>query len=71
MKAKTDLEKRQSARRCRNGLTTALNYLFLSVWAVLVLFPFYWMVLTSLKGTGPITRSTPRCSSPSPHAGEL
>ncbi len=29
-----------------------MNYLGLSVWAVLVLFPFYWMVLTSLKSYG-------------------
>ena len=26
-----------------------LIYLFLAVWALIVLFPFYWMVLTSLK----------------------
>ncbi len=27
-------------------------YLFLGLWAVVVLFPFYWMVLTSVKGYG-------------------
>ena len=27
----------------------ALLYLFLGVWALIVLFPFYWMVLTSVK----------------------
>lgn len=27
----------------------AIIYFFLSVWAVIVLFPFYWMVLSSLK----------------------
>ena len=26
-----------------------LTYLFLLVWAFVVLFPFYWMILTSLK----------------------
>ena len=26
-----------------------LIYLFLVIWAVVVLFPFYWMILTSLK----------------------
>ena len=31
---------------------SALTYLLLSFWAVVVLFPFYWMVLTSLKGYG-------------------
>ncbi len=30
-------------------LGTVLIYLFLTVWAVLVLFPFYWMILTSVK----------------------
>lgn len=30
----------------------ALTYLGLSIWAVVVLFPFYWMVLTSLKSYG-------------------
>lgn len=29
-----------------------LTWLFLIVWAVIVLFPFYWMVLTSLKDYG-------------------
>ena len=27
----------------------ALTYFFLALWAVIVLFPFYWMVLTSVK----------------------
>ena len=27
----------------------AVTYLFLTLWAVLVLFPFYWMLLTSVK----------------------
>ncbi len=30
-------------------LTRGLVYLFLVIWAVLVLFPFYWMLLTSVK----------------------
>ena len=33
----------------RGGLRGAVTYLALSIWAVVVLFPFYWMVLTSLK----------------------
>lgn len=38
---------------CRRGhLSRILIYLFLSIWAVIVLFPFYWMVLTSVKGYG-------------------
>lgn len=30
-------------------LKSTLIYIFLSVWAVTVLFPFYWMILTSIK----------------------
>ena len=38
---------KDSSARSRVGKT--LVYLFLAVWALLVLFPFYWMLLTSLK----------------------
>ena len=31
------------------SLSRVLIYVFLTIWAVIVLFPFYWMVLTSLK----------------------
>ena len=31
------------------GFSRGLIYFFLAVWAVIVLFPFYWMVLTSVK----------------------
>ncbi len=31
---------------------TAFIYLFLGLWALLVLFPFYWMILTSVKDYG-------------------
>lgn len=43
------IEKRAAAKK------TALNvfvYIMLGIWAIMVLFPFYWMVLTSLKGYG-------------------
>ncbi len=43
------LERRARARM-RAGRT--ITYLLLSLWAIVVLFPFYWMVLTSLKGYG-------------------
>lgn len=41
----------QSARR-RKTAVSAVTYFFLAVWAVIVLFPFYWMVLTSVKSYG-------------------
>ena len=53
MEAKTNLEKKEKAIQRKNGLLTALTYLLLSIWAVVVLFPFYWMVLTSFKSYGP------------------
>ena len=31
------------------SLSRVLIYVFLTIWAVIVLFPFYWMVLTSVK----------------------
>ncbi len=39
-----------AARRARVGRT--LTYLFLVIWALIVLFPFYWMVLSSIKSYG-------------------
>ena len=33
------------------SVSRGLIYLFLVIWAVIVLFPFYWMVLTSVKNT--------------------
>lgn len=47
-----DYEKLKQAARRKSGLIRALTYLGLSIWAVVVLFPFYWMVLTSLKSYG-------------------
>lgn len=52
MEAKTDQKKKEKAIQRKNGLLTALTYLLLSIWAVVVLFPFYWMVLTSFKSYG-------------------
>ncbi len=36
----------------KNHLLTALIYVFLTFWALIVLFPFYWMLLTSVKDYG-------------------
>lgn len=33
-------------------VTTVLVYIMLSLWALMVLFPFYWMLLTSVKDYG-------------------
>lgn len=43
------IEKSAKTRRiCRNVIT----YVLLTLWAVIVLFPFYWMFLTSVKSYG-------------------
>lgn len=33
----------------RRKVTKGITYALLSIWAIVVLFPFYWMVLTSIK----------------------
>ena len=38
--------------KTRKHILTVLIYLLLSVWAILVVFPFYWMLLTSVKSYG-------------------
>ncbi len=35
--------------RAKTAVKTVLLYLGLAVWSIIVLFPFYWMVLTSVK----------------------
>ena len=32
-----------------NIVLSILKYVFLSFWGLVVLFPFYWMILSSLK----------------------
>lgn len=44
-----DYERLESAARNRKRITNAVVYFFLTVWGIIVLFPFYWMFLTSVK----------------------
>ena len=37
------------AARNRKRILNIVIYVFLGIWALIVLFPFYWMILTSLK----------------------
>lgn len=46
------MERSKCAARRRETARKTLVYLLLTLWAVMVLFPFYWMVLTSLKSYG-------------------
>ena len=47
-----DYQKKQQRAVARRRITKGITYGLLSVWALIVLFPFYWMVLTSLKSYG-------------------
>ena len=38
--------------KVRKHILTVLIYVLLSVWAIMVIFPFYWMLLTSVKSYG-------------------
>ena len=47
-----DYEKLERRARLRDRTRKTLVYALLLFWAVLVLFPFYWMLLTSVKSYG-------------------
>ena len=47
-----DYQRQELAAQRRNRVIKVVTYTLLTVWAILVLFPFYWMVLTSVKSYG-------------------
>ena len=47
-----DYEKIEKTARNRRRLKNIVVYSLLTLWALMVLFPFYWMVLTSVKSYG-------------------
>lgn len=49
MLTQNELQRQEKSAAVRNGVVGGLTYFFLTVWALIVLFPFYWMVLTSFK----------------------
>ena len=44
-----DYDKIERAAKVRHTVSRTLIYIFLGIWALAVLFPFYWMLLTSIK----------------------
>ncbi len=52
MKSNTDYIRLEKNARTRKKAVSAVTCVLLVFWAVVVLFPFYWMVLTSLKSYG-------------------
>ena len=51
-KQTTDYKKTMRAEKQQGALRNILVYFLLLLWAVIVLFPFYWMLLTSVKSYG-------------------
>lgn len=49
MEKRIDYEKIEKSAKTRKKITNTLIYMLLFIWAVVVLFPFYWMILTSVK----------------------
>ena len=49
MKKQMDYARIARVERARKTIFHAIVYTLLTLWAIMVLFPFYWMVLTSLK----------------------
>lgn len=52
MSNQTDYDKISRTARTRKTVGNIVLYFLLSLWAIIVLFPFYWMVLTSVKSYG-------------------
>ncbi len=52
MEKHTDYAKIEKQARIRSRVRSTAVHILLSLWAVIVLFPFYWMVLTSVKSYG-------------------
>ena len=49
MNRQTDYERVERSARERRRVLSVVTYTLLTLWALIVLFPFYWMLLTSVK----------------------
>lgn len=49
MENMTDYQKIEKSAKARKVTGNVITYILLVFWAIIVLFPFYWMVLTSVK----------------------
>lgn len=47
-----DFDRLEKRERTVSRIRNTIVYVFLILWALVVLFPFYWMLLTSVKGYG-------------------
>jgi hypothetical protein len=48
-KRNLDYAKIEQSAKVKKTVLTSVIYAFLGIWALMVLFPFYWMILTSVK----------------------
>lgn len=71
MEKHTDYAKIEKQARIRSRVRSTAVHILLSLWAVIVLFPFYWMVLTSVRATARIIQNTYQSSLPPPHPAKL
>lgn len=49
MEQQFNVEKIEKKAKSHQRIISAVTYILLSFWALMVLFPFYWMILTSVK----------------------
>ncbi len=49
MEKRIDYEKIEKSAKVRKRVAHTIIYVLLTCWAIMVLFPFYWMILTSFK----------------------
>ena len=49
MEKRTDYSRINRIVQAKRIAGQTFSYVLLTVWAILVLFPFYWMILTSIK----------------------
>ena len=54
-----DMQRLTAGQRIMKALSLSGTYLFLSLMALIVLFPFYWMIISSLKTLDEYRMSTP------------
>ena len=67
MRQHADFERLERSALRRSRRLRVVTYVGLTIWALVVLFPFYWMVLTSLKSYGSYnSEHTPVFFTPSP-----
>ncbi len=52
MEKQFDYDKIERSASIRQKTVNAVTYVFLIFWGLIVLFPFYWMILTSVKSYG-------------------